>query len=315
MQRFASLTRLSLVCLALAVMPIQSVVAAAAKAPDVAAIKPLADWQTRTKSHLTYIGTRYGMDVWIATRDSMMQLIYTTPDKQAMLLDGSLIGANDEDATAELQREFVAQNPQQAEAILQVVNGQSALPGVEPAAAPTPQPAPVAAHKPAKSELLWQDLTTKAATVSFGPATAPTAYMIVDLSCEHCKILWHKIQPALQANTIQIKLVPIAILGKESADRGAALLSQPNPADAWLIHAKGDKEPTNVTAAGTDAFARNQAILSTYKLSSTPILVYRNKGQDKVKMVLGSPASMDGIWADLGLGEPPAETPEPAKTN
>lgn len=310
MQRFASLLILPLFCLGLSALP-QPAWSADAKSPTIASIKPLQEWQKKTNTKINYVGSRHGMDLWIATRDGILQLIYTTPDKRGMLIDGVLLGPDGSDVTSALQQEFVLKNPDEAEAMLQNANGTNTMQNVEPAArSPEPGTTQVAAQKPAKSELLWRDLG-QAATISFGADDAPLAYMVVDLSCDHCKMLWDKIQPAVEAKVLQIKLLPIAILGEESEARGTALLSQGNPADAWLVHTKGGTEPTDTTKAGEKAFALNQALAKAYRLNSTPILIYRDQSQQKVKMVLGTPNDMNTIWTDLGVKNPP----ETAKSN
>lgn len=315
MQRFASILFLPLFCLSLTVLPLPAQ-SANAKGPDVASIKPLQDWQKKTNTQINYIGSRYGMDVWIATRDSVLQLIYTTPDKQAMLINGILVGPDGTDVTTALQQEFVSKNPEQAEAMLQVVSGdQKNLSQVEPSAQ-TPQPGTstqVAAQKPSKSELLWRDLAD-AHSVTIGPKDGvPTAYMFVDLGCSHCKDLWAKVAPAVNAKLLQVKLVPVSVLGPDSEKAAAALLGMDaaQQVKAWDNHIKGGKDATNFTQAGKAALTANQQLFAHYKQNSTPILVYRSQAEQKVKMVLGTPADMNGIWADIGIQNPG----EIAKTN
>ena len=321
--------RLILSSLALALMTLSAQAAPPKKiavpTPTVADIKPLQDWQAKTKAHLDYIGTRYGLDMWIATRDSSLQLVYTTADHQAMLLEGTLLGPNGENLTTELQSEFVAAHPDQAEAMLKNVSQNNPALKNTPfgAASPAPNSGQTSAATPAapaaaptapasRSENLWQDLST-AKTISFGADTAPTVYMIADLTCDHCKDLWIKLSPAVAASSLHLQILPIAILGKTSQDAAASVLSQSNPADAWLDHIKGGKNDAPATAEGIAALAANQALAKKYKLLSTPTLIYRDHVTNAVKLVFGNPNDMIGIWTDMGLQPATAEgIPAPA---
>ena len=298
--------------------------AASKPALSVADVPPLQTWQTQTKANIDYIGQRHGLDMWIATRESQLQLIYTTPDRQAMLVNDNLIGLNNEDATGDMQREFVSSHPEQAESMLKNVgqnnpppNAQPSVAATEPSAAPsmvsaTTPPTAAAPAPSSKSERLWQDLA-KAETISFGSDTAPLVYMVADPTCDHCKALWQKLQPALATDSLHIKLLPIAILGQESQTAASAILSQPDPSRAWLAHIKGEKLESPATAEGIATLAANQNLIVTrYKLQSTPILIYRSHISGKIKLVFGNSADMTGIWTDIGVQPPlPAPTTPP----
>lgn len=267
--------------------------------PD--SIPILQEWQKKTGATLDHMGSRHGMDAWISMRNGVMMILYTTPDKQAMIINNQMIGPNGQDATSELQREFVVNNGDRAQEILSAMNNKMR----QPVSLADPAELDKISAKPSKSLQFWFDLA-KANYISFGVIDTPMIYMLVDLKCDHCADLWTKMQPMLDAKKISIRVVPIAILGKESEDAASRLLSQPDPATAWRNHIAGKDLTSTPSDSGQAAFKLNQELVPRYKLNSTPVLLYREPEKRTVRMVLGNPNDLTGIWQDLGVDTEPA---------
>ncbi|HEY1096378.1 MAG TPA: thioredoxin fold domain-containing protein [Alphaproteobacteria bacterium] len=298
--------------------PAAAAVAPAPAGPAIADIIPLKEYQDRTKARIEHMGHKFGLDIWMAVTGPSLQMIYTTPDKKAMLMNGMLYTAGPTDETSSIQRDFILKNPQIAEDILTSVGnsrvaiskGTEAAPAVSLAgdeAAPT-------AKSSGRSEAFWSDLSV-ARFIPFGPQDSKKiVYVFSDPTCDHCHALWQKLQPAFEKRHLQARLVPIAIQGKTSEEKVAQLMSQPDLAAAWtdIVAGKTLGAPANVT--GHAALATNQKLMTNYKIGSTPVMVYRDAKNDKVRLLLGNPDDINVFFADIGLDEAPASTPAaPAK--
>ena len=271
--------------------------AAPQAAPSIEAIPPLKAWQERTQSRIDYVGERHGVHLWMASRKGSLQLLYTTPDNQALLSNGVLIGPDGTDETAALQNEFITQDPQRAEAILNTVETLRKE-------APVSASANTLVPKPAgRSEQLWQDLS-KAATIDFGPADqagVPTAFVFTDPACDHCHALWATLQPAIEHQSLRIRLIPVALLGDASAKQAAQLLSQSDKPAGWEHLIAKQLLAEAATPAGQAAFDANQKLFKTYKLTSAPVVIYRQGGTGKVRILVGNPNDIGPFFKDIGL--------------
>jgi hypothetical protein len=302
------------------ILPFLSVSAHAAEpAPAFSSVAPLKAWQEKTHAQIDHVGTKHGMDVWMALQEHNLQLIYTTPDKQGMLLDGILFGPNGSDETSALQRDFIVNNPARAEAILETAAGKAQ----EQASVSPPLPlenavAPAPVKKTGRSEALWHAMTD-ANYISFGAQSdvdgkvRPLAYIFADPKCDHCHALWKRLEPKITAQALEVRLIPIAVLGAESEALAAQLLSQTDLLQGWDKVMKDQKMDSPATADGKAAFAANQALFRTYKMTSAPILIYRQHSSNTVRLVLGNPEDIKLFYADVGLEGKTAPLPPKGK--
>jgi protein-disulfide isomerase len=296
--------------------------------PTIASIAPLKEFQERTKARLEYMGTKYGLDVWLASHETDIQTIYTTGDKKGLLIDNTLYSTGPTDETAAIQRDFMFNNPDKIEDIMQKVGAtrMAQLDESENTASATTSATahttknPAAEQKPRsnRGEQLWEQLSITR-SIDFGSNNAPsTAFMLVDPNCQHCHSLWNKIDGQLKDHTLNLRLVPVAILGKSSEQAVAQLLSQSNLQDAWTRIVKKETLTEASQPSGAAGAVLNQKILRDFKLTTTPLLVYRQNGTGKVRLIAGDFPDTEKFFVDAlptseGKTETKAEnTPKPA---
>lgn len=271
------------------------------------------------------MGRKHGLDVWMAVNGPRMQIVYSTPDKKAIIHDNTIYSAGPKDETEIVQREFIMNNPEAAHDILQKVGSarqaiyassdetalrdttRAVMRGEDPASVAQQTVAnellkPLASKRPSHAgEALWSELNMTR-YVLFGRVTNnKIVYMFTDPKCNHCHTLWNTLEPLASRNQIQLRLVPVAILGTESELLSAQWLSQDDHQEAWLTILANQNLPKSSSPSGASAYNHNQRLLTKYKLFSTPILVYRQNGSGTVRIIKGAPRDMDIFLKDLGV--------------
>jgi thiol:disulfide interchange protein DsbG len=308
---------LLLKCLFILALVTASLDVHAAEKPSVADIPPLKEFQDRTNTRIEYMGHKHGMDVWMAVNGPRMQIIYSTPDKKAIIHENTIYSTGPTDETEIIQREFILGNPSAAEDILHTVGearratlNQPAQTNPAKIAIPDPhaQPQstlPVAQKK--TGDALWSELSVSR-YVLFGRITQDKiVYMFTDPKCSYCHTLWKDFEPLVKQNKFQLRLIPVALLGAESELLSAQWLSQDDPADAWLALIANQKLAKSASPSGASSFSFNQRIFNNYKLLGTPVLVYRQNGQGTVRLIKGNPKDMNMFLKDLGVDPAPKE--------
>jgi thiol:disulfide interchange protein DsbG len=136
--------------------------------------------------------------------------------------------------------------------------------------------------------------------VSVGKATAPYFYMIVDPSCKFCKAYWKEVAPYVKNGSIQIRLVPVGILGDKSKRKAAGLLSSTDPLSAWDRHVDGDDKALRDGAGDTYAamVLANEAFMGRWNLKTTPYSIYRGR-EASIQVVDGVPANVRAVLNDV----------------
>ena len=189
----------------------------------------------------TYLGRKYGLDGWLLTKDTKVQVVYVTPDGQGAVI-GTLYGPSGKLETstqlAEAQQKGLIPAAVNSGSVIPPAPGASTAPAAaEPAATATgaPPPGVVAATKAgeAPSERLWKQV--EASTyIKIGPDTAPPFYVIMDPRCEYCHKLYTILTDKyLPNNALQLRIIPVGILGADSAKEAQQILSSPDSAKLW----------------------------------------------------------------------------------
>lgn len=238
-----------------------------------------------------YLGNRDGFTGWILLDKAGATYNYVSADGntifQGMMYDGAgtplTVG---QVATAQKT------NP-----------GFFSLAGIDAAQTPTP-PSPTAqaqSHAVAQAtktpaEQLYYSLGYSNFVKLGNPVdTAPIMYAFMDPDCAHCHDFLKEINtPYLASNTIQLRVIPIGVLGEESKRRAAYTLTQPDGGAQFLAHALEQKTlpaPQSVMLEGQQL---NVDLFRNWRFDGTPILVYKEKS-GRIMMVRGGPNNMKAV--------------------
>jgi len=148
-----------------------------------------------------------------------------------------------------------------------------------------------------RSEQLFSDVSSSN-WVALGNANAPVIYSFVDPQCPHCHEFIKDVRGDIESGAIQVRIIPIG-LREDTQAQSAFLLAAPNAAERWFKHMDGDANalPVNSEISVTGA-QRNMAVMQSWKMNVTPMIVYRAKDGD-VKIVRGRPGNKDDILKDI----------------
>jgi thiol:disulfide interchange protein DsbG len=226
---------------------------------------------------MEFLGNAYGLDGWLLIhKDNKLTTIYTTPE--GGLIKGGLFDPSGQPVTAQQIQAFQAR-----------MNGaQGAVPGAERGGA-------------SKAETVYAKVE-KANWVRVGSKDAPYLYMFINVGCAHCQELWKKLQPAVKAGTLQLRIVPFG--EKElNRDGGAALLSVDKPGDAWQEFIDGKQD--SLASDKIKGDARKQIDANTKLVQQTgipgplPFTIYRKLTDGTVTAIVGEPDNIMVVQADL----------------
>jgi thiol:disulfide interchange protein DsbG len=158
----------------------------------------------------------------------------------------------------------------------------------------------VAAQVPQKdfSELV-PDLR-RAPAIVVGPASEQkgTLYVFTDPNCTYCAQAYRALKPHAEAG-LQIRYLPVAILGPTSSTKNETILSSADPVAA--LDEAGMRFPNGVTAAAkvsektAAALKSNLDLMQKFELRGTPGIVYLNKGKPVVTGGLPQPHELRRI--------------------
>ena len=272
----------------------------------------------RQGSTAYYLGTRGGLDGWLIVKNNQVQIAYAVPGGSDLLI-GAMFGPSGESISSAQVDAILTTHPELKQGLVSAA-GPAAMAGAPtiPTAAIANAAAQVtnalqgqmqtytppvteAVPMPSPGERLMKDLQG-AAGVVVGSESAPLLLMVMDPTCPHCKKTWLALRDKVMGNALQVRLVPVT-RNVESADDEAAaaqLMHVANPLEAWDKYVAGDK---NQLAGKPDAdlirsVRANRELIDSWKIRSTPFLVYRGK-DGKVKLVEGEPEKPEAVLSDL----------------
>jgi len=232
---------------------------------------------TDAGGRIEFLGNDLGVDGWIVLDKvgKYQAVLYTTPS--GAIVQGTLFGQDGKALT-----------PGQIAAFKARSNGsQSAVPGAEKGFG-------------SKAEQLYA-LLEHAHWVRLGAANAPYLYLVLNPACPHCQDLWKKLQPAVKAGTLQVRIVPFGS-DPVNVGPGNALLSVDNPAEAWQGYVEGtpgalgkDKEKP----AGAEKFKDNTLLCKRWIQTKMPFVMYRKLADGTLNAIVGEPENVMLVQADL----------------
>jgi len=77
-------------------------------------------------------------------------------------------------------------------------------------------------------------------------------------------------------------------------------MATPGPEEVWWEHIDGNPNALPAkTAINSQGVERNLAIMQSWKLNVTPLIIYRGV-DEKVKIIRGKPQDIEALISDLG---------------
>ncbi len=103
----------------------------------------------------------------------------------------------------------------------------------------------------------------------------------------------------LKRGMVQLRIVPVGLMGADSMKKAAFLLSAPDAADRFYKHLDGDEKALPVeNNFNTDGVELNIDIMRGWGLDVTPFSIYRDAA-GKVKIIKGMPSRLEEMIGDL----------------
>ena len=91
-----------------------------------------------------------------------------------------------------------------------------------------------------RSEAMWNMLETNSHWIGEGSNDAATkVYVFTDPNCPYCKALWENVQPWVKSGKVQIRHIPVGVLGESSRKKSAYILAAANPVKAMIDNESG----------------------------------------------------------------------------
>ena len=241
-------------------------------------------------AQVRYLGNENGMQAWMAIQRGQEQYFYVTPKGDAMIM-GLMFEAESGrmvtlDQVRRLQKEAGGVLDLFAEPAEPEIS--SVLGTVEPEAMKIKTPA----------EKLMEDVESSN-YLALGDAAAPVVYAFIDPQCQYC----HSFVQDLRANylpngALQLRMIPVGFR-EETKAQAAFMLAAPDAQARFLKHLDGDKTALPVNGEiSQQGVERNLAIMQSWKLNVTPLIVYR-AGNGEVKIIQGRAKDLPGLVADV----------------
>lgn len=231
---------------------------------------------------------RFGMKTWfVKLEGGATGVAYQTPDDQGVIF-GQLYDGKGDNITAEQIEAEAAQ----IAAIVQT-------PAAPAAQTQTQAQSQTQAKAPSsKAEALWQNMA-QSGGLMIGDLNAPAIQVMVDPQCPHCKNLWKMLKPAVDSGKISVHLLPVEALAVGNAAYGAAILSAPNPNQAWEDHVNGIDTPLPPApnAAMLEIIRKNTDIMFDNNIKQVPFTMWRSKAGN-LKVLFGEPSDIAQIIDD-----------------
>ncbi len=238
-------------------------------------------------AQIKFLGKDFGLEAWIAIKNGQEQYFYVMPSTGAFLT-GLLFDEKGNAITIDQVRRLREQGDGK---FLDVLTA-------DKPATVTKEDVDKRYEFKTPSEQLYYDIENSN-WVPIGQAGTPVFYSFIDPQCPHCHEMMKEIRPYVEAGQVQVRMIPVGI--KDTARAQAAfLLATPGPEEVWWEHLDGNTNALPVKMElNRQGVERNLGIMQSWKLSATPLIVYRGVDQ-KVKIIRGKPKDIKSLIKDLG---------------
>lgn len=128
-----------------------------------------------------------------------------------------------------------------------------------------------------QSKLVWQSLEEKAHWIAEGNADAKRiVYVFTDPNCPYCKRFWNDAQPWVKSGKVQLRHIPVGVLGESSRKKAAYILSAKDPVKA-LVDNESGKTPAkenDIKDQQSTQLDSNLQLMTQVGASGTPAILY-----------------------------------------
>lgn len=149
-----------------------------------------------------------------------------------------------------------------------------------------------------------------------GSAVKSVIYAFMDPNCIYCHFAW-KALTYYEAAGLQVRWIPVGILGGDSAAKAAALMMAKDPGAAWASHGKtwstkvpgsGVKPVASIPANVKKILDANGSFMVELGMSGTPGMLYKD-ASGTVKKLEGMP-NLSDLPGITGIPEQEITDPE-----
>lgn len=239
-------------------------------------------------AQIRFLGRDHGFDAWLTVKNGQEQYFYVKPDGSAFLM-GVLFNNDGELVTVKQVQKLRGSDDTLLDALTDDRLTQNNSSGAAADAFEFKSP----------SERLFHDIENSN-WVGIGEPGAPVIYSFIDPQCPHCHSFINDLRADfLDQGRIQMRMIPVGFR-EETRAQAAFLMATPNPQERWYKHMDGDETALPArTELNQQGVQRNLAIMQSWKLNVTPMIVYRGRDGD-VKIIRGRPKDIPGMIADIG---------------
>ncbi len=237
-------------------------------------------------AQIRFLGRDQGVDGWIAIKNGQEQYFYVLPN--GSFVSGVLFDSKGKAVTIRQVQALRKQSGSVLDAL----------------AADIPPSRSIKDAKKAEkyefktpSEQLYYDVEMSN-WVPIGRAGTPMFYSFIDPQCPHCHAMMEEIKPYIDEGKVQVRMIPVGFRDETRA-QAAFLMATPSPETVWWRHMSGSSPIPASQEISQQGVQRNLSIMQSWKLSVTPLIIYRGK-DNKVKIIRGKPKDLDALIKDLG---------------
>ncbi len=239
-------------------------------------------------AQIRFLGKDFGVDGWIAIKNGQEQYFYVLPNNGGFIT-GILFDEKGQAVTVE-----------QVNRLREQTDGPllDLLTSDLPQSTPTEEKDVTKYEFKTPSEQLFWDIENSN-WVAIGKAGAPVFYSFIDPQCPHCHAMMSGLKPRIEAGEVQVRIIPVGFK-EETRAQAAFLMATPGPEKVWWKHIEGDKDALPAKRGiNEQGVQRNLSVMQSWKLSVTPLAIYRGK-DGKVKIIRGKPQNLNNLISDLG---------------
>ncbi len=238
-------------------------------------------------AQIRFLGRDRGLEGWIAIKNGQEQYFYVLPNDGGFIT-GILFDEKGNAVTVDQVSRLRAQGDDLLDKLT--------------ADAPVTKPSDAKQAEKYEfktpAEQLFYDVE-QSNWVPVGKAGTPLFYSFIDPLCPHCHEMMRDLRPYIEAGKVQVRMIPVGFRDETRA-QAAYLMATPAPESVWWAHMDGDASALPVRQEiNQQGVQRNLSVMQSWKLSVTPLLIYRGK-DEKVKIIRGKPKDLDSLIDDLG---------------
>ncbi len=238
-------------------------------------------------AQVRFLGKDFGVEGWVAIKNGQEQYFYVLPNSGGFI-SGILFNEKGQAITIQQVSRLRAQS---GGALLDTLAADA------PGKITNATTAKKYEFKTPSEQLYWDIENSN--WIPVGQAGTPVFYSFIDPQCGHCHAMMSTMKPQIDAGRVQVRLIPVGFK-EETRAQAAFLLATPAPAQVWWRHMEGDRTALPAKQEiNQQGVQRNLSIMQSWKLSVTPLIVYRGKDK-KVKIIRGKVKDIEALINDLG---------------